>query len=70
MAFLRDAGYRVETAPSDWVLGPGDGAMIAAMIEGFASVSKARQWAMRRREQVQAGRLRLLVGHVDLLASQ
>jgi hypothetical protein len=67
---LRDGGYRVETASSDWVLGPGDEAMVTAMIDGFASVAKAREWAMRRWEQVQAGRLRLLVGHVDLLASQ
>jgi hypothetical protein len=66
---LRDAGYRVASAPSDWMLGPRDEAMLVAMVEGLAAVApEAQAWAARRRAQAKAGRLRLLVGHVDLLA--
>jgi hypothetical protein len=67
-ALLRDAGYRVETVASDWALGPGDGAMLRAMIDGLASVAPdATGWRTRRRAQAREGRLRLTVGHVDVL---
>lgn len=70
-ALLQDAGYRVETAPSDWQLGPRDGAMLMAMIEGFAAVVPgASAWAKRRCDLAGAGRLELLVGHVDVLGRQ
>jgi hypothetical protein len=67
-ALLREAGYRVETAASDWELGPGDGAMLRAMIDGLASVAvNTKGWRARRRQQAREGRLHLTVGHVDVL---
>jgi hypothetical protein len=69
ISLLRNAGYRVDTAPSDWELGPEDGAMLAGMIDGFAAITPAAErWAARRRAQAKAGELGLLVGHVDVLA--
>jgi hypothetical protein len=68
VALLRDAGYCVETARSDWSLGASDGAMLAAMIDGFASIAPgALDWAAGRRRQASAGMLRLTIGHVDVL---
>jgi hypothetical protein len=66
---LRGAGYRVAIARSDWKLGPHDAGMLHAMIDGFAARAPAcPAWAARRRAAAKAGELRLLVGHVDLLA--
>jgi hypothetical protein len=66
---LRECGYEVRSAASDWALGPGDGAMLAAMIEGFAAVAPdAAAWAARRRTAAARDALRLAIGHCDVLA--
>lgn len=66
---LRENGYRVAMTRSDWVLGGRDKPMLAAMIESFAAVAPcAHGWKARRCGQAETGRLRLVVGHVDIVA--
>lgn len=68
-SLLRDDGYRLATARSDWVLDGRDKPVLAAMIEGFAAVAPGAQgWIERRCRQAETGRLRLVVGHVDVVA--
>lgn len=66
---LREAGYRLATALCDWVLDGRDKPMLAAMIESFAAAAPCGQgWKERRCRQADTGRLRLVVGHVDIVA--
>lgn len=74
---LRGQGYRVHVRRSDWRIGPEDGAMLDAMIDGFAAAATVvapevrdtiAGWCDRRRAQRAAGMLRLAVGHRDCLA--
>jgi hypothetical protein len=65
---LSRVGYRVHTVRSDWKLGPRDQEIIACMIESFA-LGRRSAWAARRRAQNDAGRLRIMVGHVDVLGT-
>lgn len=74
---LRNHGYRVRSARSDWRLGASDGQILRALVAGFADVARrggamtGREvdgWLRLRREQIEGGRLALVVGHVDLLA--
>jgi hypothetical protein len=81
-AALRQAGFRIERAASDWRLGPGDGSardepLLAALITGEASAAREAapeaaeriaRWENQRRAQLADGALRLTVGHCDLLA--
>jgi SAM-dependent methyltransferase len=64
---------RVSMAASDWRLGPADAPLLAATLEGIiAAVAEIDEpplsWAALRRSQAAAGRLHLMVGHVDVLA--
>lgn len=72
---LRRLGRQVDLAPSDWQLGAGEGQLLTATLEGLlAAVREIRddarleRWAALRRRQLAAGELRLVVGHLDLLA--
>jgi SAM-dependent methyltransferase len=72
---LRKLGHAVDLAPSDWRLGDGDGPLLAAKLEGLLSAAREihddallERWAALRRRQLAAGELRLVVGHLDLLA--
>jgi hypothetical protein len=67
---LEAAGQRVVLAPSDWRLGPADAPLLGAALEGIIAVqdSAIERWARERRRQLTTGKLRLTVGHVDLLA--
>lgn len=75
---LRGHGFAVETAVSDWIIGPADTAMHLALIEGYRGAaleiapedasSAIEGWAERRRSAAVAGTLEALVGHVDILA--
>jgi hypothetical protein len=76
-ALLRQAGFRVERAASDWRLGAGAGALLAALIAGEAGAAReAAPDAARRINEWEKARLSLLaerglaltVGHCDLLA--
>jgi SAM-dependent methyltransferase len=68
-------GHRVRAAPSDWVFGQEDGPILQAMIDGVATAAaeidpdlRLDAWRRRRLDELEAGRLELTVGHLDLLA--
>jgi len=72
-----EAGYRVECAPSDWSIGPSERTFQRMLIEGWARVAveiaPARadtiaDWLGRRLEHLEAGRSRIVVNHVDMVA--
>ena len=68
--------YRVLTEHSDWDIGPQHTAMQNALLDGWLAVAlevapehttPLTAWHRRRRAHVDAGRSRLVVGHVDLI---
>ncbi len=70
-------GFRVETAPSDWVIEAGERKLQLALLEGFlaaaeeigpARAEELRDWAARRRRLATRADARLRVGHEDLFA--
>jgi len=67
---LEAEGQQVSLEPSDWRLGPATAPLLAATLDGIVAVQVAgiKRWAVARRRQLAAGRLRLTIGHVDLLA--
>lgn len=71
------AGHRVTLAPSPWRIAPDDRAMLRPLLDDTlraaaeADPDRAasfRDWAAERTRLLDAGRLSLTVGHVDLLA--
>ena len=69
-------GYRVESACSEWRMGPSDQAVQVALLDTWLTAAREiapdeapalRNWALRRREHVACGRSQLSVGHIDLL---
>lgn len=71
------AGYRVQRAPSDWVLEPSDRELQRELIRGWLDAaaeiapdrrSAIEDWALRRIRHLDAGRSRIVVGHEDLAA--
>ncbi len=78
VSLFHDLGYRVRTRPSPWHLHAGHPRLardwlrgwVAAAVEQRPGLSAAAQeYLARRLGQVEAGRLRVTVGHLDLLAS-
>jgi len=74
---FREAGYRVECAPSDWSIGPSEQTFQRMLIEGWAraavEVAPERagtiaDWLRRRREHLETARSRIVVNHVDMVA--
>lgn len=72
-----DVGYLVESRPSDWVLDPTAHELQRALINGWAEAAtevapgegaRIAAWRARRMGHVDAGRSRLVVGHLDLAA--
>jgi hypothetical protein len=71
-----EAGYRVRTEPSDWSLGPAENQLQRCLIVGWADVaiemgldpSTVARWRDRRIAHLDAGRSRIVVGHVDIAA--
>jgi hypothetical protein len=71
-----EAGYHVQTEPSDWSLGPADHELQRLLIEGWTDVatqmgfdsSTVARWRDRRLAHLDAGRSRIVVGHVDIAA--
>ncbi|MCS6854662.1 MAG: class I SAM-dependent methyltransferase [Elioraea sp.] len=70
-------GFRVFSAPSDWIIPPIGHAMLAAMVTGHADAAAAalpaladriETWRERRLRQIARRRLALRIGHRDLLA--
>ena len=75
-ATLADFGYRVDSAPSDWRLGPGHRALQEALVEGWAAAATEvaaeqaeplREWADFRQLCIARSRSWLEVGHRDIL---
>lgn len=75
-AFVQ-AGFEVQTVPSDWRIAPEHVAFQRELIEGWASASSEMapadaalidDWRKRRLAHVDAGRSRVTVGHDDLAA--
>ncbi|SMF11943.1 Methyltransferase domain-containing protein [Tistlia consotensis] len=74
---LREAGLQVAGAASDWILDPEDGALVEAWLRGVAAADLVREeveetalkdWLDSHLGDLRDGRLRLRVGHRDLLA--
>lgn len=72
-----EAGYRVQSEPSDWKLGSDQGDLQRQLINGWAeaaaeiapeAASMIEAWRIRRLRHVEAGRSRLVVGHTDVAA--
>jgi hypothetical protein len=72
-----DLGYRVQRAPSDWVLTPESGELQRQLIDGWAQAAAAMApqqirsidaWRDRRLAHVAAGWSAITVGHEDLAA--
>jgi SAM-dependent methyltransferase len=72
-------GYRVDTTPSDWDIGPQAPALQRALLQGWrdaaaamagaaATTARLDAWLAARLALVASGRSRLRVGHRDLLA--
>lgn len=71
------AGYWVQSARSDWSLGPTEVALQQELIRGWVEAareidtlarSRLQGWSAARQTQAAAGRLRIGVGHRDLIA--
>ena len=72
-----EAGFRVECAPSNWSIGPPERAFQRMLIEGWARAAveiaperadTIADWLRRRLEHLEAGRSRIVVNHVDMVA--
>ena len=72
-----EAGYRVECAPSDWSIGPSERTFQRMLIDGWARAAveiaperadTIADWLRRRLEHLEAGRSRIVVNHVDMVA--
>jgi SAM-dependent methyltransferase len=75
MRIFAEAGYHVESEPSDWILTPDDRALQDQLMEGWAEAAREvapectaqlADWLARRRAHLAAGRSRVRVGHHDL----
>ena len=73
---LRDAGYQVLTRASDWRLGAAETELTAAWFTGWLAAAgeqrpelapELREYRRQRLADAAAGRLRVVVGHRDLL---
>ncbi len=76
-ADLSEMGYRVRSTMTPWHLGPHDAAIQCELVVGISNAcletspgekERIMAWASYRRQLVETGASRLLVGHCDLLA--
>jgi len=74
---FKEAGYRVECAASDWSIGPSEATFQRMLIEGWAHAAREiapaqtnviNDWLERRLAHLAAGRSRIVVNHVDMVA--
>lgn len=74
---FKDAGYRVECAPSDWSIAPSERMFQRMLIEGWAHAAREiapqrsgtiADWLRRRLAHLDAGRSRIVVNHMDMVA--
>lgn len=73
------AGYRTQSAASDWRIGAGEAALQAALLDGWlqaalelASNERPRllAWRQARQGSIETGELQIRVGHRDLIAQR
>ena len=71
-----EQGYRIQSAPSDWHIGPHWQALQYALVEGWFDAAcemaphrmpALRDWLARRRAHIAGARSQLRVGHVDFI---
>lgn len=71
------AGFKVQTASSDWRIAPTESAMQQALLEGWSQAAaeiaplqslRIATWSAARQSLIEAGRSTLCVGHQDLIA--
>jgi SAM-dependent methyltransferase len=76
-ASVKGGGWQVETATSDWRIGQAALGMLRAVVEGDANAARAADprraesfadWRDDRLRAASRGKLRLMLGHRDLLA--
>lgn len=76
-AIFEARGLRVQTARSDWRLGPESSALQEALVRGWAEAAagidpsgrdRLQAWVESRLEHLMRGDSRVRVGHLDLLA--
>lgn len=74
---FKQAGYRVECAPSNWSIGPSEQTFQRMLIEGWAraateiaprKAATIADWLRRRLAHLAAGQSRIVVNHMDLTA--
>lgn len=72
---LGERGFRVETSRADWVIPPSSTEMLREMVQGTAHAAAemlgenaVAAWREERLAAIDAARLQLLVGHLDLVA--
>jgi hypothetical protein len=74
---FQEAGYQVQSAPSDWTLGSSEAELQRQLIDGWAlaaaevaldAAPSIAEWRVRRLRHVEEGRSRLVVGHDDVAA--
>jgi hypothetical protein len=74
---LEHFGYRIVQGRADWMFGPDDRAVQEALFAGWAEVAPLTTglspaaidgWLARRRADLEQGRSRLRVGHLDIFA--
>ena len=74
---LRERGYTVRYRATDWIIGPHDGTMQSALLEGIAAAAReiapaeaARitAWHARRTAPATLALTTMIVGHVDVVA--
>lgn len=77
-ATFEAVGFVVQAAPSDWVLDGAHSELQRQLLSGWASAARdiapadaalINAWCARRLAHVEAGVSRLVVGHVDLVAT-
>lgn len=71
---LQAHGWHVRLARSDWRMDASDRPLLEAFFEGFGRAAREIEfdtalasWEEARRQQLETGRLRLMVGHSDIL---
>jgi hypothetical protein len=76
-AMVAAAGYRWQSAKSDWQIGPGEPELQKALIAGWVEAALEldpparawlREWQRARQVQIETGELQIQVGHRDLMA--
>ena len=75
-AIFSELGYAIRSEPSDWRLGPDQGSLQRALLDGWVEAAQEidpmrastfDQWRERRRVHIDDGRSEMIVGHTDMI---